>query len=188
MTPSLPRKRRFALNTPGHAHELTFSCFKGIRQFDDEACRTVFLEELNSAKRQLQFRLWAYVVMPEHVHLLIDPLDDDYKVANILKSIKQPVSQRLIAKWRTSDMGRLEQIRNGRKDNRPLYSFWQPGGGYDRNVYKPSYIWSAIEYIHMNPVRRGLVASPHDWQWSSAAAYLRLGVQRLPVDICDVRM
>ena len=46
--------------------------------------------------------------------------------------------------------------------------FWQPGGGLDRNVSEPKAILAMIEYIHANPVRRGLAARPEEWRWSSA--------------------
>ena len=45
--------------------------------------------------------------------------------------------------------------------------FWQRGGGYDRNLWEPRYIWEMIDYIHANPVRRGLCAVPEQWPWSS---------------------
>ena len=46
--------------------------------------------------------------------------------------------------------------------------FWQDGGGYDRNIISPQALWSTIQYIHANPVRRGLVGHPSEWEWSSA--------------------
>ncbi len=49
--------------------------------------------------------------------------------------------------------------------------FWQPGGGYDRNIVSNDALYHAIKYIHANPVRRNLVARPTDWAWSSARSY-----------------
>ena len=61
------------------------------------------------------------------------------------------------------------------------YRFWQRGGGYDRNVFEPATVYSQIEYMHNNPVRRGLCEQAEDWLWSSAADYagLRTGPVRL---------
>ena len=50
--------------------------------------------------------------------------------------------------------------------NQIEYRFWQAGPGHDRNLYEPESIHEAIEYIHLNPVRRGLVTRPEDWIWS----------------------
>jgi putative transposase len=51
------------------------------------------------------------------------------------------------------------------------YRFWQRGGGYDRNAIEPATLRMMIEYIHNNPVGRGLVEHPTDWLWSSARFY-----------------
>jgi len=56
-------------------------------------------------------------------------------------------------------------------DGTRSYRFWQRGGGYDRNLWEPRHVWSAIDYIHANPTRRGLCERPEDWPWSSAGAY-----------------
>ena len=52
--------------------------------------------------------------------------------------------------------------------SRRVFRFWQPGGGFDHNVFREKTLPAIIEYIHANPVRRGLVAQPTDWAWSSA--------------------
>ena len=51
------------------------------------------------------------------------------------------------------------------------YRFWQRGGGYDRNVVEPVTVYHQIDYIHNNPVRRGLCENSEDWPWSSARFY-----------------
>ena len=64
---------------------------------------------------------------------------------------------------------------------RQTFRFWQPGGGYDSNLSKSKTIRETIDYIHANPVRRGLVERPADWKWSSAAVYE--GLSPVPIDI-----
>jgi putative transposase len=59
------------------------------------------------------------------------------------------------------------------------YCFWQRGGGYDRNVIDARTLFSMIEYIHNNPVRRGLVEDATDWIWSSARFYA--GARDVPI-------
>ena len=68
------------------------------------------------------------------------------------------------------------------------YRFWQRGGGYDRNIVEPDTALKQVEYIHFNPVRRGLCTRPEDWLWSSAADFsgertgpLRIDRESLPV-------
>ena len=54
-----------------------------------------------------------------------------------------------------------------------MFRFWQEGGGYDRNLRTPDAVVTAAEYVHNNPVKRGLCATPADWKWSSWKHYFR---------------
>jgi putative transposase len=65
------RKTRKAWDQAGHAHELTFSCFRRLRLLGSDRTREWLLRSLETARSWWRFALWAYVIMPEHVHLLI---------------------------------------------------------------------------------------------------------------------
>jgi putative transposase len=52
-----------------------------------------------------------------------------------------------------------------------MYRFWQPGPGYDRNVWSLDELREKVDYIHANPIRRKLVDGPADWVWSSYRAW-----------------
>jgi putative transposase len=62
------------------------------------------------------------------------------------------------------------------------FRFWQRGGGYDRNLWSKDEIVEKLEYVHNNPVRRGLCKTPADWYWSSAAHYAGLGESPVPIE------
>ena len=109
--------------------------------------------------------------MPEHAHILLLPLRSDYRIATILKSVKQPVAQEAMAHLRTTESSWCERLKVTRSTGRVEYRFWQQGGGYDRNIHKAQTAWASVNYIHNNPVRRGLVDCPTDWAWSSARWY-----------------
>jgi putative transposase len=115
--------------------------------------------------------LWGWVVMPDHVHLLIAPRQAGVAVGRFAGEVKEQTSRSAITwleayapKW----LSRIS-VREGRRTRR---RFWQPGGGYDRNIDQIDTLYASLTYIHMNPVRRGLVSRPEDWQWSSAAWYV----------------
>jgi len=59
---------------------------------------------------------------------------------------------------------------------------WQPGGGYDRNLWKVRTVFKEFEYMHANPVRRGLCLTPEEWKYSSAAYWAGLGNAPLELD------
>ena len=69
-----------------------------------------------------------------------------------------------------------------REGPRLRHRFWQPGGGYDRNITSTEALRAVIEYTHANPVRRGLVARAEDWEWSSARSYAGLRPAKLEMD------
>jgi len=175
------RKTRRTWNEPGHAHELTFSCHKRWPPLSRDRTRRWFLEALEAARRRQDISVWAYVIMPEHVHLLVWPRDASCAISSILKAIKQSVARRAVAYLRGHAPDWLERLRVVRPTGRVEYRFWLQGGGYDRNIIGEDAAWQMIEYVHLNPVRRGLVQQPTDWPWSSARAYA--GITQVPLQI-----
>src|SRR4051794_40269511 len=88
--------RRPTFNTPGHAHELTFSCYKRFTFLQSDRTCQWLAEAIERAKVKHDFAVWAYVFMPEHVHLIVFPRRVDYQMRQITAGIKLPVAQRAI--------------------------------------------------------------------------------------------
>jgi putative transposase len=166
----IPRPKVKHYDIPGHAHFLTFSCYRRLPLLSKDRSRWWFVRALEKARRRHEFDLWAWVVMPEHVHLLLWPRQPVYRMAKILASIKKPVGARAFAYVRARAPDFLERL-TVRHRNRIYHRFWQAGPGRDQNLYEPASIHRAIAYIHNNPVRRGLAVRPEDWLWSSAAEW-----------------
>ncbi len=162
------RKRVRHFDEGGDAHFLTFSCYHRLPLLSKDRTRNWFVEALQASRQKYRFDLWAWVIMPEHVHLLIWPRRPKYKTGLILADIKRPVGQRAIAFLAEHSPDFLERL-TVRNRSRTYRRFWQAGPGQDRNVYDPKTAHEIIEYMHANPVRRGLVDRPEDWPWSSAA-------------------
>jgi putative transposase len=164
-------RRRQSWNTPGHAHELTFSCYRRFPFFKAQRCRQWLLTAIDAARIKLAFDLWAFVIMPEHVHLIVRPRRPDYAMSSILSAIKRPVGQRAIAylvERQSPWLHALTRLRRGSTER----LFWQSGGGYDRNIISGRTLLQMIDYVHENPVRRQLVQRASDWEWSSASHYV----------------
>jgi putative transposase len=173
--------KRRSYHEPGHAHELTFSCYHGFKFLSaDRTCQWL-AEAIEGMRATLDVALWAYVFMPEHVHLVVYPRGPRYEISEILKRIKEPVGRRAIGFLKDPAPGWLDRVtqRRGRRTER---LFWQSGGGYDRNITEPRALNAMIASIHQNPVRRGLVARARDWHWSSAAWFEGLGSSGLVPD------
>ena len=162
--------RRRSFDEPGHAHELTFTCYHRYPFLKAERACTWLSGSIASARADLDFAVWAYVFLPDHVHLIVWPRRPTYSTAAILRAIKEPVGRRALnylADHRPDWLPRLSRERRGRQER----LFWQSGGGFDRNVTEAGALASMIDYIHDNPVRRGLVERSTDWPWSSAGWY-----------------
>ena len=176
--PGKSKYQRF--NIPGNAHHLSFSCYRNRKFLNYDRTRKYIVEAINRARDIHQFELWAYILMPEHVHLLIYPKGDDYSISNILKSIKQSTARKAIKYLRDNNSGILKFMETGLK--KPAYRFWQDGGGYDRNIRNDKEFLNTVDYIHNNPVRRGLVKHPKEWYWSSARDWLTDQPGPIPID------
>jgi|WetSurMetagenome_2_1015567.scaffolds.fasta_scaffold38833_3 putative transposase len=156
-------------NAPGCFHELIFSCYLKQPLFDCERTYRLFIETLSHARQKHNFGIIAYMIMPTHVPLLICPLIESYSISKILSGIKVSFSMRMTMLLKESTGASLGH-------------FWQRGGGYDRNLTTGKAIRASIDYIHGNPVRRGLVSSIEDWPWSSARYYLGMKDYVLKMD------
>ena len=167
---SIHRKRCKRFNTPHHAHFLTFSCFGRQPFFSGDTDPRWFLEQLDNARNKVGFHIWAYVLMPEHGHLVIWP-GETYSISSILWWIKRPFSHRVLTHAKQNRPEFHSRMKRQAANGRPSYHFWQPGGGYDRNLWTDDHIHEKIQYVHENPVRRGLVKRPEDWIWSSYGAW-----------------
>ncbi|MEW5994215.1 MAG: transposase [Candidatus Zixiibacteriota bacterium] len=159
------KNKRVHFNSPGHAHELTFSCYRNRPFLIDEQTCQYLADAVNQARDKHCLKIWAYVFMPDHVHLLLYPESEDYSMSSVLLTIKQSVARRVLIHVRKHRPALLKQFATGHR-SKP-YHFWQDGGGYDRNLTNRTAILKAVDYIHNNPVRKGLVSSPGEWKWSS---------------------
>jgi putative transposase len=157
---------------PGDLHELTFSCYQQLPLLTNDSWREQLARSLDTASEECQFELTAFVFMPDHVHLLVAPTGPDPAIDRYLARIKQPFSKWVKQQLTDSKSTLLDRLTIQERPGKTCFRFWQEGPGYDRNLSTPTVIEAAIDYIHLNPVRRGLVKRAVDWKWSSASWYL----------------
>lgn len=151
---------------------VTFSVYKRRRLLDLDQPKRMVLGVLNHLLESMSGRCVGFVLMPEHVHALLwlpDPRD----------------LPRFLHGWkRMSSFG----IRRWYADHAPHYfsgfgpgdRFWQPKS-YTFHVYSKRKLREKLNYMHLNPVRAGLVAKAEDWRWSSARWYLRWQTVGVPI-------
>lgn len=130
----------------GNFHFLTFSCFHRLPHLGTATARDLFEDALERTRRRYRFVVAGYVVMPEHVHLLIGEPDKSM-VSDVMHALKLSAAMR--------------------RKERP---FWQ-ARYYDFLVHNEEKPAEKLHYMHRNPVVRGLVEGPGDWRWSSLRHY-----------------
>jgi putative transposase len=143
------RLRRY--QQTGQLHYVTFTCYHRKKHLRSPSSRDVFEHTLERVRRWYGFYIVGYVVMPEHVHLLVSE-PERAGLALALRMLKQITSRKL----------------HECAGDQP---FWQKRY-YDFNVFSARKRVEKLRYIHRNPVRRGLVEKPEDWKWSSYRHYL----------------
>ena len=129
----------------GNFHFITFSCYHRLPFLTTTTARDLFETSLERIHRRYNFVVAGYVVMPEHVHLLVSEPRIG-QLSTVMQALKLSVAVQ--------------------RSERP---FWQ-ARYYDFNVHNPVKRIEKLHYMHQNPVRRGLVAKPEDWPWSSLSA------------------
>ena len=163
--------KRVSWNEPGHLHELTFVTYHRKPILLLPGCPELFLEALFAARASVPFDLYAYVLMPDHVHILLRPTKEGYEMAQVLSEIKLPAARLIVRHLAKTRPDVVKELYVERPDGKVVRQFWQRGGGYDRNMFEPTTVRNAIQYIHANPVRKGLCEATSDWPWSSAGAH-----------------
>ena len=130
----------------GHHHFVTFSCVQSKPYLGRPAARALFEKALERMRIRYEFHVFGYVIMPEHVHLLLGE-PKTAPLSRALQSVKSSVAKLC-----------------------PQKPFWLPRY-YDFNVFTQRKHVEKLRYMHRNPVKRGLVERPEDWQWSSFRHY-----------------
>ena len=152
----------------GDLHFVTFSCYRRRPYLGSVRARNRFVKILEEVRSRHGFALLGYVLMPEHVHLLIGEPEQG-NPSKVLQVVKQKVSR----SWRgkkTSSGRQMEFAFVSSSVAAP--AFWQRRF-FDFNVWSEKKLKEKLHYMHRNPVERKLVQHPKDWPWSSWSFYAK---------------
>jgi putative transposase len=169
-------KRYYGLK---HLHFITCSCYRRLPLLGSVRARNAFVKVLGQVRHRSQFALVGYVVMPEHIHLLVSEPAHGIP-STVMQVLKQRVSRQLRKRKRRRVSGAQLAFRFGVSQT-PLPQFWQRRF-HDFNVWSHKKKVEKLHYMHYNPVKRGLVTRPEDWPWSSYLIYAKAGRGLTPID------
>ncbi len=160
-------------NLPGALHYVTGNVRNRIPAFKRDDCCLVLLKVFRDLLHDSPSKLIAYVLMPEHIHLIVNPKDG--RIQEFIGKLKGVAAGDIVAVTggelftvQNSHDGSTHQVWQESFKAQPLWSGWM--------------IWQKINYIHSNPVKAGLVKSAKDYRWSSFNAFYSGHSEPLAVD------
>ena len=148
----------------GDLHFITCSCYRRQPFLGTPRRRDLFLTVLEQVRKRYEFVVVGYVVMPEHIHLLMSE-PQKKNPSTVIQALKLGFARRVLAQARR----RRNPSQASLLDAVPQH-VWQKRF-YDFNVWSERKRIEKLRYLHRNPVKRGLVASPELWRWSSFRTY-----------------
>jgi putative transposase len=159
---------------PGDSHFWTISCQRRLTFFHDDAMKRIVGDGLHVLQQRFGVCLIGYVIMPEHVHVLVYPHargnDAPIPVSKLLHAFKKHVGfrgkQRLREVWRAQGELWSEPLNIWAMSDRKEQRVWNVRG-YDCNVRTRDKLLENLDYCHKNSLTRALVERPQDWPWSS---------------------
>lgn len=152
----------------GRVRFITFCTHQRLPLLTNDRYRRIVVDSIQEMRQELGFLLIAYVIMPEHVHLVLLPRMET-KVGTVVGEIKRLSAKRihpLLGDTTGTLLDKLTMSRNGAT----RFAFWQKRC-FDHNCRSASSVSQKVDYCHSNPVKRGLVHRPADWPWSSYRWY-----------------
>jgi putative transposase len=154
-------------NLDNYCHFVTSKTYRNTKIFSERKVADLLIQTIFEVKKKLKFQLVAFVVMPDHIHLMVVP-DKRNSISDVMRHIKGRFSRRynyLSRRMNSSDYETLNQ-RAG-NSSQPKPKVWQ-ASFYDHVIRNGKEFVERINYIYNNPVRANLAGEPEDYEYSSA--------------------
>ncbi len=172
----------FKSREPNLVHYATTVTFNRVPVFRSDHTCSLFTDALATTREKEPFKLIDYVVMPDHIHLLANPLGLDISI--VVGRLKGRAAVSILS-WLRAEGHAVSLTKLTLQ--RPLKS-GQTHAVWMRefsavDIWSPKFVRQKLHYIHMNPVRAGLCDHPAKWRWSSYHAYLPHEAGSVPIEV-----
>jgi len=168
-------KEGYVIRDQNLPHFITATVVDWIDVFTRQTYRDIVIESLDYCIKNKGMILYGYVIMSNHIHFIIQ--SEEGKLSDLIRDFKKFTAKSILEKTQNSPESRKEwmlerfklaaQTHSRNKD----YQFWQYGN-HAEEIYSNEFMWSKLDYIHLNPVRSGLVSKASDYIYSSAGNYV----------------
>lgn len=168
----MPRSRYKILTEGKHPYFITSSVVNWTPVFGNTAIANIVFESLAFLQKQKRLSLHAYVLMENHLHLIVSADD----LAKEMRNFKSFTARKSIDWYQEHNkqwiLGQLREHRKHHKTDQS-YQFWQEGF-HPKLIQTDVMLQNKLEYIHNNPVERGFIDDPAHWRYSSYRNYMGL--------------
>ncbi|WP_158727777.1 MULTISPECIES: REP-associated tyrosine transposase [unclassified Flavobacterium] len=174
-------------------HFITITVVDWIDVFTRQTYKDVIIESLDYCIQNKGMILYGYVIMSNHIHMIIQ--SQEATLSDLIRDFKKFTAKSILEKIQNSPESRrdwmlerfkLETESHSRNKN---YQFWQYGN-HPEEVYSNKFMWIKLDYIHLNPVRAGIVEKASHYVYSSASNYVSdsglLKIEKADTPIIDV--
>ena len=168
-------KEGFIIRDQSAPHFITATVVDWIDIFTRKIYKDCVIDSLDYSIKNKGLIVFAYVIMSNHIHLIIQAKDNN--LSDVIRDFKKFTAKTILREIETSNESRkewmLERFREATKTHsrNKNYQFWQYGN-HPEEIYTEKFLWSKIDYIHLNPVRAGVVEKSADYLYSSASNYM----------------
>ena len=166
----------------GSIFYITSNIYDRIRIFTRPSFTIPIIDSLNYYRYQYHCKLIGYVVMPDHIHLLIWPTAEKV-ITDFMRDFKRFTSGRITrqakVEGKTEWIKRFEEV--GTETQRAEYKVWQDSF-WEQSIYTEAFLRQKLNYLHLNPVRAGLCASADDYLYSSYRNYYQDDQRIIEID------
>ena len=163
-------------------HYTTTVCFNRVPVFRSEVACNLFINALAETRERCKFKLIGYVVMPDHVHLILNPLERNISV--VMGRLKSTAARQILdwLRQRNHAASLKKLALTVPKSRSHTHSLWLKDFS-SIDLWSPRFIRQKLNYIHLNPVRARLCEHPAEWKWSSYRAYFPHKPGSVPIEI-----
>lgn len=168
-------KEGYVIRDQNLPHFITPTVVDWIDIFTRQTYRDIVIECLDYCIKNKGMILYGYVIMSNHIHLIIQ--SENGKLSDLIRDFKKFIARNILDKIQNSPESRREwmlerfQLAAQKHQRNKEYQFWQYGN-HAEEIYSTAFMWSKLHYIHLNPVRAGLVAKASEYIYSSAGNYV----------------
>jgi REP element-mobilizing transposase RayT len=168
-------KEGYIIRDQSKAHFITATVVDWVDVFSRKAYRDCIIESLDFCIKNKGMILYGFVIMSNHIHLIIQ--SDKNKLSDLIRDFKKFTAKTILHKIETEPESRadwmLKRFEFACKSHsrNEKYQFWQYGN-HPEEIFSEKFFWSKLDYIHLNPVRAGIVENASHYLYSSASNYV----------------